>query len=365
MKKDRIILQKIGDKIRPLKEGDTVKGRIIGLKRGAVFLDLSPFGTGIIKGKEFFDTRDELKKKELGEEILVKVINLDNKEGYIELSLKEASQEMAWDKLKKIKDNEETIKVKILGANKGGLLTNVFGIQAFLPSSQLSPENYPKVPEGNPNKILKELQKLVGKELEVKILDISPREGKLILSEKAFFSETSKETFKKSKETLKKYKVGDVVEGEITAVLDFGAFIKFWKEKGKDEMEGLIHISELEWQMIDHPSQVVKVGDKVKAKIVSIENDKIFLSLKALKENPWKKIEKKYKKGDIVEGTVEKIKPYGAFIKLEDKIYGLCHISEFKTIEKMKKELEEGKKYQFQIISFSPKEYKISLKLKK
>ncbi len=357
MRKNKSILQKIGDTLKPLKEGDTVEGKIIGLKKGAVFLDLSPFGTGIIKGREFLETREELKKKEIGEKIVAKVISLDNKEGFIELSLKEASQEIAWDKLKKIKENDETIKVKILGANKGGLLTNVFGIPAFLPSSQLSPENYPKVPEGNPNKILKELQKLVGKELEVKILDLSPKEGKLILSEKAFFAETSKEA-------LKKYKVGDVVEGEITAILDFGAFIRFWKEKGKDEMEGLIHISELSWQMIDHPSQIIKVGEKVRAKIISIENEKVFLSLKALKENPWEKIKQKYRKGEIVEGKVEKIKPYGAFVKLEEKIYGLCHISEFKDMKELKDKLKLGKKYKFEILSFLPKEGKITLRLK-
>lgn len=358
MRRNKIALQKIGDTIKPIKEGDTVEGKIIGLKKGALFLDLSPFGTGVIKGKEFLETRNELKKKNIGEKITAKVINLENKEGYIELSLREASQEIGWEKLKKIKENDETIVVKISGANKGGLLTNVFGIPAFLPSSQLSSKNYPKVPEGNPNRILKELQKFIGKELEVKILDLSPREKKLILSEKAFFTETSKES-------LKKYKVGDIVEGEITAVLDFGAFVRFWKEKKKDEMEGLIHISELDWQIIEHPSQIVKVGEKVKAKIISIENEKVFLSLKALKENPWEKIEKEYKKGDIIEGKVEKIKPFGAFVKIKDKIYGLCHICEFKNLEELKSKLKIGKKYKFRIISLFPKEYKITLRLEK
>ena len=227
-----------------------------------------------------------------------------------------------------------------MGANKGGLLTEVSGIPAFLPLSQLIPANYPKVEGGNKLKILNELQKFIGKEMEVKIFDLDPKEEKLILSEKAKEAE-------KIRESLKNYKVGDAVEGEITGIVDFGVFIRF-PASGKtgrrggapEKLDGLIHISELDWQLIENPSEIVKVGQTVKAKIVDIADDKVSLSLKALKKDPWEGIEKKYKKGDIVNGKVTKFNPFGAFVQISPRIQGLCHISEFSSGAQMKDSLE-------------------------
>ena len=304
--------------LKPPKVGEIVEGEIIGKEQGTLFLNLGALGTGIIYGKEFFEAKENLKDLKIGEKILVKIINLENEEGYIELSLNQASKELAWQTLKEKKEGNETLKVKIQGANKGGLLVEIFGIPGFLPVSQLSFEHYPRIENGDSSKILKELQKFVGQELEVKIFDISQREGKLILSEKA-------KEVEKTKEILKKYKVGDIVEGEITAILDFGAFIRF----GEGNLEGLIHISELDWQIIEDPSQVVKLGQKVKAKIIKISDDKIFLSLKTLKKDPWLDIEKKYQKGDIVKGKIIKFNSFGSFVEIEPKIQGLVHISEF------------------------------------
>jgi len=152
-----------------------------------------------------------------------------------------------------------------------------------------------------------------------------------------------------------------VAEGEITGITDFGVFIKFG-EKG-EELEGLIHISELDWQLIEDPTDVVKVGDKVQAKIISIIDDRVSLSLKALKKDPWEGIEENYKKGDVVHGKVTKFNPYGAFVQIAPKIQGLCHISEFGTKTKMESSLEVGKEYDFQILSIDPAEHRMSLKL--
>lgn len=221
-----------------------------------------------------------------------------------------------------------------------------------MPVSQLSAENYPRVEGAESLKILKELQKFVGQEMEVTIFDLDTREGKLILSERA-------KEIEKVKELLKNFKVGDTVEGEITGITDFGVFIKF----NEGELEGLIHISELDWQLIENPADVVKVGDKVKAKIISILGSKVSLSLKALKEDPWKGVEEKFKKGEIVSGMVCKFNPYGAFVKISPKIQGLCHISEFGTKAKMESSLEVGKSYQFEILSIEPEEHRMSLKL--
>ncbi|TFG35895.1 MAG: S1 RNA-binding domain-containing protein, partial [Parcubacteria group bacterium] len=264
---------------------------------------------------------------------------------------------------KKAKD--ETITVKISGANKGGLLAEVSGIPAFLPVSQLLAEHYPKVEKGDSAKILKELQVFMGREMEVKIFDLDPRQGKLILSEKAKENE-------KTKELIKKYSVGDVVEGEITGITDFGVFIKFPISSDKDEsnLEGLIHISEMDWKLIENTNDVVKAGEIVSAKIISIANDKISLSLKALKKDPWLEVENTYKKGDVIEGEVTKFNPYGAFVQImsdnqeiSPKIQGLCHISEFGTKDKMESSLEVGKKYKFQILSIDTKEHRMSLKM--
>lgn len=341
------------DLLKPLKIGQIIEGKVIGRGRSALFLDLGIFGTGIIFGKEFYEAKEELKNLRTGDSVFAKVVDLENEEGYIELSISGASRELAWEGLRQKKEKEEILTVKILGANKGGLLTEVSGIPAFLPVSQLKSANYPRVEGGDSTKIWRALQKFVGKELTVKILDLSQRGEKLILSEKA------KET-EKIKEVLKEYKLGKIVKGEIVGITDFGVFIRF----GKEKIEGLIHISELDWAIVADPSKIVKLGNEVKAKIIEISDDKVFLSLKALKKDPWKDIEKKYKKGDEVLGKVIKFNPFGAFVQIEKKIQGLIHISEFGSQKRMTETLEIGKKYNFEIISIEPKEYKISFKLK-
>jgi len=338
--------------LKPLKIDQIVEGKVIGRGRSALFLDLDIFGTGIIFGKEFYEAKEGLKNLKIGDSVFAKVVDLENEEGYVELSVSGASKELAWEGLKQKKEKGKILTVKIVGANKGGLLTELSGIPAFLPVSQLKSAHYPRVEGGDSTKIWRALQKFIGKELTVKILDLSQREEKLILSEKA-------KEMEKIKEILKEYKVGEIVEGEIIGITDFGAFIRF----GKEKIEGLIHVSELDWAIVEDPSEIVKVGNEIKAKIIEISDNKVFLSLKALKKDPWKDIEKKYKKGDEVVGKVIKFNPFGVFVQIEKKIQGLIHISEFGSQKKMTETLEIGKNYNFGIISIDPKEYKISLSL--
>ncbi len=348
--------------LKPAKVGEIIEGKIIGSGRAALFLDLGILGAGTIYGREFYAAKNRLKNLKIGDIVFTKIIDLEDEQGFLELSLNQASDELSWKKIRQQKEEQEILTVKISGANKGGLLTEVFGIPAFLPVSQLLPKHYPKIDGGDLNKILKELQKFIGQELKVKIFDFSQKEKKLILSEKAKDSE-------KIKEILKKYKPGEIKEGEITGLTEFGAFMKFSPaKKGKEsepEIEGLIHISELDWQIIENPLQIVKIGQKIKAKILEISGDKIFLSLKALKKDPWQNIEKKYKKDDKLIGKVTKLNPFGAFIQITSKIQGLCHISEFGTKLKMEETLKLGKKYDFQILLIDPKEHRMSLKLVK
>jgi len=351
------------DLVKPFRIGDLVEGTVIGIGRSAVYFDLGPQGTGIIYGREFLEEKAALKEVTPGEKIVAKIVYLENDEGYIELSLREAGRELTWDKLKEKKEKEEVFKVKIIGANKGGLLANLHGTQAFLPVSQLAQEHYPRVEDGDSSKILRALQAFIGQELELQIFDLDPREGKVILSERS--GERAK-----LKEQLARFQVGDVVEGEITGVVDFGAFIKFPiglpAQAGKadeESIEGLIHISEIDWQIIEDPAQILKVGDKVKAKIVDLSQGRASLSLKALKEDPWREAEKKYSKLDIVKGKVTKLNPFGAFVEIEEKIQGLCHISEFGTKAKMEEVLKPGETYAFQILELNPAEHRMSLHL--
>lgn len=345
------------DLVKPFRIGDLVEGQVLGIGRSAVYLDLGPQGTGIIYGREFLEEKAALKEVTPGEKIVAKIVDLENDEGYIELSLREAGRELTWDKLKEKKEKEEVLKVKIIGANKGGLLANLHGTQAFLPVSQLAQEHYPRVEDGDSSKILRALQAFIGQELELQIFDLDPREGKVILSERS--GERAK-----LKEQLARFQVGDVVEGEITGVVDFGAFIKFPVGKTDEEsIEGLIHISEIDWQIIEDPAQILKVGDKVKAKIVDLSQGRASLSLKALKEDPWREAEKKYSKLSTVKGKVTKLNPFGAFVEIEEKIQGLCHISEFGTKTKMEEVLKPGQTYAFQILELNPAEHRMSLRL--
>jgi len=350
---ENILQNKDNDLLKPPKVGEIVEGVVIGLGKSTIYVDLGPSGAGIIYGKEFFEAKETLKNVKIGDKLLLKIVDLENEEGYVELSASQAGKDINWEKLLLKKDKDEVLTVKILGANKGGLLVEAEKIQGFLPVSQLSPKNYPRVAGADKTKILDKLQKMIGQEMKVKILTIDPKREILILSEKA--TETQK-----LKELIKKYKVGDIVEGEITGIVDFGVFIKILP----GNLEGLIHISELDWQLIDDPAEIVKVGDKVKAKIIEIaDGTKISLSLKALKKDPWEKIDEKYKKGDVIEGKVTKFNPFGAFVEISAKIQGLVHISEFGTRTKMEQKLKIGKKYQFQILQIEPKEHRMTLKL--
>ena len=349
---------KAPDTTNPLSVGSTVEGKVVAKDRSSLFVDLGIYGTGIIYGREFYAVKDVVKNLELGDKVYAKIVELENDNGYRELSLRDATKEISWQRLRELRDSGQILTVRITGVNKGGLLTSLDGLQAFLPVSQLAPEHYPRVADADKQKILKELQKFIGKTLEVKILDLLAEENKLILSEKAKSEE-------KTKEFLKNYKKGDLVDGEITGIADFGAFVKFPSpaENENEQIEGLIHISELDWQLVENPAEVVKVGEIVKAQIININNNQVFLSLKSLKKNPWEEIETQYKKGDVIKGKVTKFSTFGAFVEIAPKIRGLCHISEFESKEKMEEQMKVGETYDFQVLLIEPKEHRMSLKL--
>ena len=326
-----------------------VEGPVLSVAKSCVYIDLGPVGTGIIYGREFINARDVIKKLNIGDLITAKVVDINNPEGYIELSLKEARQAIIWTEAEEAIKSKKALELMVKDANKGGLIVEWQGIQGFLPASQLKSEHYPRIDDGDKDKILVELKKLVGKRIAMTIISASPKEGKLIFSEK-------EQGVKEKREISGKYSQGDELEGTISGLVDFGVFIKL-----ADGTEGLVHISEIGWGLVEDPRKLFKLGEKVRVKVIEIKDGKISLSLKALKENPWKDAEKRYKKGDKVTGVVIKFNHYGALVSLEEGIAGLVHVSEFGSEEKLRKALDLGKTYSFTITLFDAKDQKMTL----
>lgn len=335
------------------REGQLIEGTVSAIGRARVYVDIPPFGTGIIYGREYMNARDILRKVSVGDTIGAKVVETENEDGYIELSLKEARQALIWSDAETALKNQTVLNLEVKEANKGGLIMEWQGIQGFLPASQLSAENYPRVTDGDKDKIFSALSEIVGQSLNVIIITADQKEHKLIFSEKGPQEKEEKE------EKVGKYEVGDVLEGEVTGAVDFGVFVKI--ETG---LEGLVHISELDWGLVEDTRALFKVGDKVKVKVIEVKDDKISLSIKQLKENPWVEAGKKYKKGQKVNGVVIKFNKHGALASIEEGVAGLVHISEFENEEAMKNELSLGSVKDFTITLFEPKEQRMTLSFK-
>lgn len=334
----------------PPKVGDLVEGAVIASDRGRIYIDLPPFGTGLIYGREYLAAREILKKVALGDTVTAKVVETDTKHGYIELSLKEARQAMLWSDAEAAAREKRPFDLVVKEANKGGLIMDWEGIAGFLPASQLASAHYPRVEDGDKDKILEELKKLVGQKLTVAVMSVLPKEGKLIFSEKAL-------TEQERAQMVGKYSIGDEMDGVVTGAVDFGVFVKI--EEG---LEGLVHISEMDWALVDNPRLRYKVGESVKVKIIDIKDGKVSLSIKALRPSPWVDAGKRYHKGDAVQGVVIKYNKYGALASIEEGVAGLVHIAEFGGDEtKLRSMLELGKSYPFTITLFEPTDQRMTL----
>jgi ribosomal protein S1 len=339
----------VADSPIPPITGDLVEGPVIAIEHNAVYVDIPPFGTGIIYGRELLNARDVVRHTNIGDTITAKVVEAENENGYIELSLKEARQALIWTDAENAIRKKTLLELTVKEANKGGLIVEWQDIAGFLPASQLSPEHYPRVEGGDKDKITQELRKLVGEKLSVMILSANPKEGKLIFSEKDIVD-------KDRSELAGKHAIGDTVEGPVTGIVDFGVFVKV-----EDGLEGLVHISEIDWGLVDDPHHFCKVGETVKAKIIEIKDGKVSLSIKALKENPWKSAGERYKKGDKVNGIVIKFNRHGALVSIEEGVAGLVHVSDFSSEEALRKALELAKTYPFEITLFDAKEQRMTL----
>jgi small subunit ribosomal protein S1 len=329
---------------------ELIKGKVITASKAEVKLDINGILTGVVRGPELYEEDDDYANLQPGDEVEATVIDDENENGELELSFRYAGQEKAWHGLRTASKDGGVVKVKVVDANKGGLLVKYRQIAGFLPVSQLAPENYPRINGGDKGKILEKLRSFVGKEFEVKVMTLSEKEDKIIFSEKEAWNE-------RQKDVISKYSVGTIVEGNITAITDFGVFVSFG-----ENLEGLIHISELAWQRIDDPGDLFKVGDMIKTQVISIENSKIFLSAKKLIKDPWQVVGKKYKTGQTVEGKILKVNPFGLFVQLDEDIHGLAHVSQLNlSAKKINEKFKAGDTMNFEIVSIEPNEHRLGL----
>jgi len=338
--------------------GQTLTGRVLKIGKSAILIDLGPVGIATILGREIQESPESFRDLKINDEALVKVIASENEKGLIEVSLMAADKESNWDKLTQHMKSGDILDAVVLKANRGGLLMEINKVQGFMPASQLNQEHYPKVANGDKNEIMRQLQILVNKKLKVKIIDVDPQEQKLIVSEKALEQD-------KIKKVLTSYQVGEIVDGTITNLAAFGAFIQFKADKLPNEeqnIEGLIHISEMDWLPVSDPSQILKVGQTIQAKIVDINNDRVSLSLKALQPDPWQAIEGLYQTGQTVKGKVNSINRYGAFVVLAGNIQAIVPMSEFSQRQQAIQEiLHLGEEKEFKIISVDAKAHRLAL----
>jgi len=321
------------------KIGNVVEGTVLDNQNRTLFVDLGLLGTGVVRGREYLAARQTIKNLKKGDKISGKIITLENEDGFIELSLRDISKEKNWLRLKEIFNDGEVIEIKIVDANSGGLIGEVDGLRGFLPASQLSLNHYPRVEDGNKNKIAEELKKYIGETFEVKILDIDPLTQKLIFSEKAIISE-------EMKKALSQYKIGDVVDATVTKVINFGAFVKF----GDPPLDGLIHISEFDYKLISNPHEFLKENQTVKAQIISIKDGRISLSLKSLKPDPWLEIEKQYAVDQVIRAKVEQKTNFGYLVNISPEVRGVV-----KNMPDQPIELEINKEYPFKILALDKK----------
>lgn len=335
--------------VSELKPGDVVEGTITSVKKHEVWVDLGAQGVGVVMRREIGHSQ----QLEEGAKVTVSVVDPELDEGFALLSMKRAVKDRGWDELERIFENQEIIEIQPYDANRGGLLVELEGIRGFLPVSQLAAGHYPRVSGADKDEILQKLNALVNTPVRVRILDVSKKDNKLIFSEKEAIKDDMQSR-------LGELKIGSEVEGVITGVIDYGAFVNV------DGIEGLIHISEISWERVEDPRDYVKTGQTVKAKIIAIDKDRLSLSLKQMSEDPWLKEVKSFKQGELVEGKVTRITPFGAFVQLSPAVEALVHVSEMSKDDSVDPEkiFQLNEKKKFKVLDIDTEARKIALSLK-
>lgn len=351
MSKSTITMDELlaGSDVEHLKTGDVVEGTVTTVRKHEVWIDLGAHGVGVVMRREIGHGQS----LEEGTTVTTSVVDPEMEEGYALLSVKRAAKDRGWDELQRVFEAGEVLEITAYDANRGGMLVELEGIRGFLPVSQLAAGHYPRVSGADKDEILQKLNALTGQPIRVRILDVSRKDNKLIFSEKEAVKDDMKDLFTK-------LNVGDTVNGVVTGVIDFGAFVNV------NGIEGLIHISEISWERVENPRDYIKTGQDVEAKIIAIDKDRLSLSLKQMQQDPWLEEVKAFKKGENVEGKVTRITPFGAFVQLSSAVEALVHVSEMSNDDSVNPEeiFKLNEKKQFKVIDIDTDARKIALSLK-
>ncbi|MFK7779858.1 MAG: S1 RNA-binding domain-containing protein [Candidatus Gracilibacteria bacterium] len=345
-------LFKESPEIKYPKQGEVISGTIIKIEKKNILVNVNNQFTGLVVAKEVGNTID-LNDLKANQNIDVMVLGDSIERGLLILSLKRANQIKNLSNLAKYNETSEIISVKPTEANKGGLLVDIDGLKGFIPVSQLTPLHYPRVEGADPEKILEHLNRLVGLDFKVRVINVDENGKKIIFSEKAAIEENRTKALSNLKE-------GDIVSGVVSGILSYGLFVTF------EGLEGLVHVSEIDWGHVTDPSKFAKVGMKVKVKVIGLDNEKISLSIKRLKENPWDILAKKFKLHDSITAPISRISKFGAFMDLEGGIQGLIHLSEIShgVVKDIREHVRVGEEVTAKIINFEPNKKRIGLSLK-
>ncbi len=339
-------------------QGETRTGVIASISPSQILVSIGTKSEGIISGKELEAIPpEELAKLEVNQEIPVYILNPEDQNGNVVLSYIRAREEVSWQKAEDLLKSKQAYHSSVIGYNKGGLIVPLDGLRGFVPASQISLSRRANLTGETPEQ---RWSKMVGDDIDVIVIEVDRERRRLILSERAASTET-RESLKER--VIDELKEGEVRMGRVTSLADFGAFVNI---NGAD---GLVHLSEISWDRIQHPSEVLKVGQEVKVKVISIDRDKkrIGLSIRQLQEDPWNQRVAKYQVGQLIEAAITRLTKFGAFARLEEDMEGLIHISEIseKRIEHPKEVLHENDTVTLRIIKIDPENHRIGLSLRR
>ncbi len=340
------LVRAIEDSLKDFNDGDLVEGTVVKVDRDEVLLDIGYKSEGVIPAKEL-SIRQDVDPSEVvkvGDHIEALVLQKEDKEGRLILSKKRAQYERAWARIEDIMKRGETITGPVIEVVKGGLILDI-GLRGFLPASLVELRR------------VRDLHPYVGQALECKIIELDRNRNNVVLSRRAFLEESQSEGRKKFLESLKK---GERRHGVVSSIVNFGAFVDIG-----GGVDGLVHVSELSWKHVDHPSEIVSVGQEVEVEIldVDLERERVSLSLKATQEDPWREFERKHQAGEIIDGTVTKLVPFGAFVRVGEGIEGLVHISELSDqhVESPEQVVSVGQEVRVKVVDVDVSRRRISL----
>ena len=354
-KKDSAMAKYLTDsdlQMKQLRVGDMIEGVVVSASHKEILVDVGAKSEGIITGLELSEADKSYRAMQPGDKISAIIAQIENAQGYIVLSLKKAEKDRKWQDAEEAYEGSLVIDATVIEYNKGGLLCDCLGLRGFIPLSHLDRVHFAndvaKFAAGSEAELKESLKILSGKTLRVKVIELDKEKNRFVLSEKDALTTYSEESRKKR---LSEIEMGSTVEGIVTGIMPFGIFVDL------DGVEGLVHISEIAWEKVSHPSNYFKVGQKVKVMVLGVDEDsnKLALSVKKLTPNPWETVEDKYPVGTTVKGVVSKIVPFGAFVTLEKGLDGLIHISEAES------PLEEGDKVSAVVIQVDGSNQKLAL----